>query len=109
MLPLDNPAMPIFCVCCELTDTTRPLRVLLPAIEQVVAEFGPHLRVAPATWLVETASAVEAVLDKLWPQVLAASERVLVCAVDTRAGAWGVYSGSDTDAASKWIGGRLAE
>jgi hypothetical protein len=94
--------MPIYCVCCELTDATDRLRVLLPAVGQVVAGLGPCLRVAPMTWLVETEATVEAVLDRLWPQVLAAPERVLVFAVGAGT-AWVQHSGSGADVAAEWL------
>ena len=104
----DSRSMPIYCVCCELTDATEHLRVSLPAIGAILAGLGPCLRVAPTTWLVETESTVEAVMDKLWPQVLDAPERVLVFAVGVGA-AWGLHSGSGADEAAEWLGRRLSK
>src|SRR5262245_33136381 len=75
--------MPILCVCCDLSDapaagghTATDLRSMLPAVSDVVAGFGSCLRVAPATWLVETQQTADTVMEQLWQQVFAERERV---------------------------------
>ena len=107
--------MPILCICCELTDapaaggyTAADLRAMLPAIGDILAGVGPCLRVAPATWLVETGLTAAAVMEHLWPHVLAAPERVLVFAVDPGAD-WRLHSGAVDDAAVEWLGARLPQ
>jgi hypothetical protein len=110
-----NTTMPILCICCELTDspatggyTAAELRAMLPAVGDVVAGLGPCLRVAPATWRVETDLAASAAMEHLWQQVFAGPERILVFAVDASAG-WRLHSGAGEDPAVEWLGRRLPQ
>lgn len=107
--------MPIYCVVCELTDgPTVPtpdggesrVRDVLPAVADELAALGPCVQVSRTTWLLAAERTADEVMEKLWPQVLAAGERVVMLPVaDT--GNWRCHSGDEDAAVVTWLGERL--
>ena len=107
--------MPIYCICCELTDGptaptpdggTTHVRDILPGVSDEVAAVGPSIQLSRTTWLVAADCSAAELMERFWPQVLAAEERVVVFRLASAAD-WRCHSGSADPVVCDWLAEHL--
>jgi hypothetical protein len=82
-------------------------RDVLPTIEETIVGLGDACRLSSSTWLVATDLKVEQMWERLWPQVLAEKERLVILPVLVGA-EWRLHSGSDDPIVQNWLYKHLA-